>query len=81
MTPVFNSEIFFHSHAQALAALKAWCHWLSQLHSLALKDSSFEPQCKDLTSRIMVAVSPVLKENHETTPQISRLKLVHSGMD
>ena len=29
----------------------------------------------------MVAVSPVLKENHETTPQISRLKLVHSGMD
>ena len=44
-----------------MAALKAWCHWLSQLHSLALKDANFEPQSKDLTSRIMVAVSPVIK--------------------
>ena len=39
-------HIFIFRHAQALAALKAWCHWLSQLHSLALKDSTYEPQCK-----------------------------------
>ena len=26
-----NSD-FIEVHAQALAALKAWCHWLSQLH-------------------------------------------------
>ena len=72
--------IFVHfRHAQALAALKAWCHWLSQLHSLALKDPTFEPQCKDLTSKIMVAVSPVLKENQQAESTPARLKLVHSA--
>ena len=40
-------------HAQALAALKAWCHWLSQLHSLALKDSSYEPQCKGIVNHAL----------------------------
>jgi hypothetical protein len=65
-----------------LAALKAWCHWLSQLHSLALKDPiTFEPQCKDLTSRIMVAVSPVIKDDHtgSSSSKSNRLKLVHSA--
>merc|ERR1719245_353411 len=79
-TPVPNLNTdFIEVHAQALAALKAWCHWLSQLHSLALKDPTFEPQCKDLTSRIMVAVSPVLKENQQAESSPARLKLVHSA--
>ena len=60
-----------------MAALKAWCHWLSQLHSLALKDANFEPQSKDLTSRIMVAVSPVIKDNQMGSK--NRQKLVHSA--
>ena len=60
-----------------MAALKAWCHWLSQLHSLALKDANFEPQSKDLTSRIMVAVSPVIKDNQMCSK--NRQKLVHSA--
>ena len=64
-------------NTQALAALKAWCHWLSQLHSLALKDANFEPQSKDLTSRIMVAVSPVIKDNQMGSK--NRQKLVHSA--
>ena len=73
----FHVFIFIFRHSQALAALKAWCHWLSHLHSLALKDPTFEPQCKDLTSRIMVAVSPVIKDDHQGSP--NRLKLVHSA--
>ena len=47
--------------AQTLASLKAWCQWLAQLHTASLKDESYEPQCRDLTSRIMVAVAPVVK--------------------
>ncbi len=73
---VVNVVIVFCRHAQALAALKAWCHWLSQLHSLALKDQSYEPQCKDLTSRIVVAVSPVIREGNVDD---RRQKLVHSA--
>lgn len=68
---------FIEVHAQALAALKAWCHWLSHLHSLALKDQNYEPQCKDLTSRIMVAVAPVIKDDHMQSKD--RQKLVHSA--
>merc|ERR1711899_438521 len=74
--PHLNGD-FIEVHAQALAALKAWCHWLSQLHSLALKDANFEPQSKDLTSRIMVAVPPVIKDDHMGSK--NRLKLVHSA--
>ena len=47
------------------------------LHSLALKDANFEPQSKDLTSRIMVAVSPVIKDDHMGSK--NRQKLVHSA--
>ena len=75
--PELNSD-FIEVHAQALAALKAWCHWLSQLHSLALKDATFEPQCKDLTSKIIFAVSPVIKDDHSSFGA-NRLKLVHSA--
>ena len=51
----FFREIIFYffRHAQALAALKAWCHWLSQLHSLALKDSTYEPQCKGIVNHVL----------------------------
>ena len=80
-TVIWPTKKKFHNptdiNAQALAALKAWCHWLSQLHSLALKDANFEPQSKDLTSRIMVAVSPVIKDNQMCSK--NRQKLVHSA--
>lgn len=73
-TPVENLKAdLVEVHAQALAALKAWCHWLAQLHSLALKNPHYEPQCKDLTSSIMVGVSPVIKDSH------ARQRLVHSA--
>ena len=68
--------LYFYSHAQTLAALKAWCHWLSQLHKLSLEDKAYEGECKDLISRIMVAVSPVLKDQGVGK---NRSLLVHSA--
>ena len=68
--------MFFFSHAQSLAALKAWCHWLSQLHKLSLEDKSYEGECKELISRIMVAVSPVLKDQGNGR---NKSLLVHSA--
>ena len=64
------------SHAQSLAALKAWCHWLSQLHKLSLEDKSYEGECKEIISRIMVAVSPVLKDQGSGR---NKSLLVHSA--
>ena len=60
--------------AHTLAALKAWCHWLSSLHTVSLKNDSYEPQCRDLTSRITVAVASVVKE-----PQSPPPVLVHAA--
>ena len=64
--------LLFCFQAQTLASLKAWCQWLSQLHTVSLKDESYEPQCRDLTSRIMVAVAPVVKAGDS-------LELTHSA--
>lgn len=58
--------------AQTLASLKAWCPWLTHLHTLSLKDESYLPQCRDLTLRIMVAVAPVVKAG-------DALELTHSA--
>ena len=67
---------FVQTHAQTLAALTAWCYWLSQLHKLSLQDKVYEGECKDLTSRIMVAVSPVLKDGGAG---VNKSLLVHSA--
>merc|ERR1719322_1471731 len=74
--PEVLTSDFVQAHAQTLAALKAWCHWLSQLHKLSLEDKSYETECKDLIARIMVAVSPVLKDQ---SPGRNRTLLVHSA--
>ena len=70
-------HVFVCSQAQTFAALKAWCHWLRQLHTVSLKSppppqqssggvvsvSPYEQQCRDLTSRIMMAVAPVIRDS------------------
>ena len=61
-----------YSHSQTLAALKAWSHWLSQLHNLSLSEPAYQAQCTDITSRIMVSVAPVLRDGRSN-------KLVHSA--
>ena len=47
--------------SETFAALKAWYHWLSQLHTTSIKSPEFEPRCRELTSSIMIAVAPVIK--------------------
>lgn len=59
-------------HAQTLATLKAWCHWLAALHSEALNDSSYTWVSSDITSRIVSAVVIVVKEGENE-------KLVHAA--
>lgn len=70
----FSTSLFitFYSHSQTLAALKAWSHWLSQLHNLSLSELAYQAQCTDITSRIMVSVAPVLRDGRSS-------KLVHSA--
>ena len=68
---------YFIRHAQSLATIQAWCVWLSQLHKLSLKDKSWEGECRGLTSRVMAAVSAVLKDG-SADPGRTRL-LVHSA--
>lgn len=53
---------FVTCHAQTMAALKAWCHWLAALHSESLQDSSYTWICSDLTSSIVRAVVTVIKD-------------------
>ena len=55
-------EGFLKVHAETLAALKAWCHWLAALHSEALSDSKYTWVCSDLTSKIVSAVVVVIKD-------------------
>ena len=69
-------DVSLFSHAQTLAALKAWCHWLSQLHKLSLQDKTYEGECKELIAHIMMAVSPVLKDQGVGK---NRSLLVHSA--
>ena len=59
--------------AHILAALKAWCHWLAKLHTVSLKHSSYEPQCRELTSRITISATAILREENTPAP------LVHSA--
>jgi len=59
-------------HAETIASLKAWCHWLSSLHSESLQDSTYTWVCSDLTSNIVKAVVVIVKDT--STPQ-----LTHSG--
>jgi len=58
---------FLEVHAQTLASLKAWCHWLAALHSEALSDSSYTWVSSDITSKIVSAVVIVVKEGDNDT--------------
>ena len=76
------------SQAQTFAALKAWCHWLCQLHTVSLKSpptqqssgssSPYEQQCRDLTSRIMMAVAPVIRDSGSSPEVGAMVQLVTS---
>ncbi len=50
----------FFRQSHTLAALKAWCHWLSNLHTVSLKNPNLDPQCRELTSKITQAVTSVI---------------------
>ena len=56
-------------HAETVAALKAWCHWLSALHSESLQDSSYTWVCSDLTSNIVRSVVTMVRD--DTCPQLT----------
>lgn len=77
--PVLTNDLVL-AHAQSLATLQAWCQWLAQLHKLSLRDNRYDADCKELTSRIMVAVSSVLKDNNDVAPSEQRKLLVHSAV-
>ena len=78
---LMRHSVCFCSQAQTFAALKAWCHWLSQLHTVSLKNpspsargtSAYEQQCRDLTSRIMMAVAPVIRDAG-SSPEVRLVK-------
>jgi hypothetical protein len=57
-----------------LAALKAWCHWLASLHTVSLKNPSYEAQCRELTTGLMVAAAAVIREGRRSPPA-----LIHSA--
>ena len=61
---VFICLLIFSRHAQILASLKSWCHWLSHLHTISIKNAYYESQCRELTTGLMVAVAPVIKESN-----------------
>ncbi|XP_071749050.1 exportin-6-A isoform X2 [Lepeophtheirus salmonis] len=66
------SEDFMDVHAQSLAALKTWCHWLAQLHREAIKEpQQFDSHCRELTSSMVISVIPVIKSG-------SNDKLMHA---
>ena len=62
-------ESLVQCHAETVAALKAWCHWLAALHSESLQDSSYTWVCADLTSGIVRQVVTVIKDT--STPQLT----------
>ena len=55
-------EHFVRCHAETIAALKTWCHWLAALHSESLQDSSYTWVTADLTSSIVRQVVVVVKD-------------------
>jgi hypothetical protein len=57
------------SHAQVLAALKAWCHWLAQLHA----EHAVKPLYDQLVSDMVNSSVPLLVRRGEPP------KLCHSA--
>jgi len=72
---------FVDCHAQTMAALKAWCHWLAALHSESLQDSTYTWICSDLTSSIVKEVVIVIKDtsNPELTHSASHFLVTLTG--
>ncbi|XP_059099703.1 exportin-6-A-like [Tigriopus californicus] len=63
---------FVQVQVATIASLKAWCHWLAQLHAIASADSHHEVLCKDLTSAMVLTIGPVIRQRDSPA-------LVHSA--
>jgi len=61
--------VSYSSHAQILAALKAWCHWLAQLHT----EDTMKPLYDHLVLDMVNSAVPLLATRDEPT------KLYHSA--
>jgi hypothetical protein len=59
----------YFSHAQVLAALKAWCHWLAQFHT----EDTLKPLYDHLVSDMVNSSVPLLARRGEPS------KLCHSA--
>lgn len=66
--PVLTSDLI-EAHAQILAALKAWCHWLAQLHT----EDTMKPLYDHLVLDMVNSAVPLLARRGEPS------KLCHSA--